>query len=424
MYRYLARQFSTALGEGHQPDVFLVHPLQLSRWLETAWAAAPNVPVIGGTQATQQLGSPTVVQDFDMPEALLRTLEPGIDPMDVAGYVPPGRLTGPLLWDHLIYAYVIESTGLYEILAQILSRIVRGETLGRLSPATLQWARATEELLFRDPPLFSIGGIESRLRPDIRIARRNAYWRMFGLDLPHPLPSSSGDGGAPWKADVGNGVNTAFSGRWTDLLEQAWTGFENRANQVGANATDPVYVALLCAALDDMLGNRRRGGLLAREEMSHVAVMSWCHLTVEFDTPLVVDLQATATSPAERLARLAERVGMAPAPRSRELFELAGPLSALMWGIELSLFNTGATAGSLYLPNVPNGPPTQLNIAVNQIVDLWQSATGTRLKRPPSAAGGLPQPSRSAGQPLRAPAPGPYPAVELAGAASANGHRT
>jgi hypothetical protein len=431
MYRYLATKFNPP------HDLFRVHPLQLSRWLEAAWAAAPNVPVLGDKQKeAAQLGSPTVIADFDLPDTLLKTLEPGIIPTDPGNWnnvENPDRLTQPLLWDHLIYAYLIESTGIYEIIAAILSRIVRGETLGKLRSETLQWARATEELLFRDPPLFSIGGIESRVRPDIRIARRNAYWRMFGLDLPHPLPASSaaaGNAQPPWKLDIGNGANTSFVTRWNELLTQIWTGYENKVNRVGTNATDAEYVALLCLAIDDMLGNRRQGGLLAREELSYVAAMSWCHLTVEDNTPLVEDLQATATSPAERLAKLGERVGMAPAPRSRELFDLALPMSALLWAIELEFFNPGHAPESLYLPDVIGGPPTKLNIEVNRIIDLWQSATGTRIKVPTAAAAGLPAPRLQA-QPLRTPAPGPArvgapaaPAPAVATATSSNGSRS
>jgi hypothetical protein len=40
------------------------------------------------------------------------------------------------------------------------------------------------ELFFRDPPLYSITGVTSEMRPHARVARRNAYWRMFGFDLP------------------------------------------------------------------------------------------------------------------------------------------------------------------------------------------------------------------------------------------------
>jgi hypothetical protein len=428
MFRYLALQFPPpGPGIPGQPQVFLVHPIQLNRWLEAAWASAPNTPAIGGGGAgAPQLGSPTVVTDLDLPPGLLATLPHGIDLAGPGNYTPPG-VVGPLFWEHLGYSYVIESTGAYEILTEILRRLVVGETLGELSAASVQWARTTEDLFFRDPPLFSIGSVVSQLRPSARIARRNAYWRMFGLDLPHPVPSAwappSGGAEAPWKFDVGNGVNTGFRERWSELLRQVWLGLENSRNQVGANATDREYVALLCQALDDMLGMRRRGGQLAREEFAYVTTMSWFHLTVEYDTPIVVDLKATATSPAERLAKLGERVGMAPAARARELFELAEPLSALLWAIELGSFNTGATAEALFLPpGGPGTPPSILNQEMNRIIDLWQSATGERVKeRPveivPSMAGAT---ARSA-QPLRAPTPGPtsVPLPSMAG----NGRR-
>ena len=63
-----------------------------------------------------------------------------------------------------------------------------------------------------------------------------------------------------------------------------------------------------------------------------MTVLSWFHLTLETDTPIVDDLKADATSPADRLARIGQRVGMAPAPRSRELFDLAEPMSSAAAG--------------------------------------------------------------------------------------------
>jgi hypothetical protein len=424
MFRYLANKFGPLPED--KSKVFLLHPLQLSRWLEAAWAAAPNVPVLGNNLgAAAQLGSGTVIQDFDMPEALLKTLEPGIvlaRPGDFDGTAD--RHTTPLMWDHMIYAYLIESTGVYEIIAQILARIVRGETLGKLSPETLQWARATEELLFRSPPPFSIGGVQSEIRPNIRVARRTAFVEMFGLELPHPLPlaSDAGEAQPPWKLYIGNGANTGFGERWNELLTQIWIGYENRGNQSGTNATDAEYVALLCQAIDDMLGNRRQGGRLAREELRYVSDLSWCHLTVEFNTPLVQDLQATATTPAERLAKLGARVGMVPAPRSMELFELADLMSGLLWGIELGLYNSGPQAAALFLPLTLGGPPTRLNIDVNRIIDLWQSATGTRIKTAAGSPAGAPG-ARLSAQPLRVPSLGPAP-VAVATAAASNGSQS
>jgi len=86
MFRYLANQ-CTPQPEG-KSKLFLVHPLQLSRWLEVAWAAAPSVPVLGTDPAGSQLGSGSVIQDFDIPETLLLDLEPGIDLANPGGFIP------------------------------------------------------------------------------------------------------------------------------------------------------------------------------------------------------------------------------------------------------------------------------------------------------------------------------------------------
>jgi hypothetical protein len=415
MFRYLARNFA-------QPEqVFLVHPLQLSRWLETAWAAAPNAPVIGtiGGQ-TPELGSPTVIADFDLPDLLLKTLEPGIDPTDPGGWNPPGRDLTPLFFEHTAYAFLIESTGIVPIINKIVQRIVDGDTLGRLRPETLQWARATEELFLRDPPPFSITSVVSRARPIAEVERRRLYYASLGFDLPFGMTEYPSGGPAPWKTDVGN-ANTDFGPKFVEMLTQSWIGFTNRLNQTGENATDAQYVGLLCEAIHDMLGNCMQGGRQVREMFTAGAMLSWYHLTIEHDTPVVQDLHATATNPAERLEGLAQRVGMRTSPNTRQLIELAEPMSALLWGIQIGLFNQGASPESLYLPPVLNGPPSVLNVEVNRIIDLWQSVTGVRIKSAtaPPVGGSVPRPSA---QPLRTPTLAPVgPALV---AASSNGHRT
>ena len=40
-----------------------------------------------------------------------------------------GRFCPPLLWHHLAYAYVLESTGIVEIFAEVVRRLVVGQTL-------------------------------------------------------------------------------------------------------------------------------------------------------------------------------------------------------------------------------------------------------------------------------------------------------
>jgi hypothetical protein len=429
MFRNLARLMTTP------GQVFDVHPLQLSRWLDEAWATGSTVPDIGMntvpplTGTAPFLGDANIVGAIDLPRPSATAdhfpVPSGIDPavpdsFTGVPFVPTGpspipdrvQATGPgLISDHLIYAYLIESTGIIEVMAEVVRRFAIGETINFIQPDAARWLRTTEELFFREPPLYSIQGIVSEMRPDQRVNRRNAYWRMFGLEPPHTIPARWTRPGLPaesWKQDTGDGVNSGFREKWTELLRQVWLGMENANNGIGPNTTDREYVAFLCTALRDMMALRRRGGMLAREEFAYVAMLSYFHLTVDNDTiPIIRDLSAVAPGPAERLERIAARVGMTPAARSRELFELADLMSGLLRAIELSVFTTGAQAELLYL----NLGTNQILLRdMNRIIDLWQSATGDRVKD---------RPSGTSPQAVRLPAPAaattvPTPAVSTA----------
>lgn len=365
--------------------LFAQHPQNLSSWLEEAWASFFLPPARGNPQDI--LGSPA-------PGIINGLVRPG---PAAPGGRPPSGLPLPVpnqqfLWHDLIYSYLIESTGVVEVMSEVIRRILVGETLDALTVAGQQWVRSTHSLFFSEAPPFQVLPIGGLLRPEGRIARRNAYWRMYSMDLPHPLPPSSMSAiSQPWKLDVGAGVNTGFRAQWTDFLRQVWQGLENRTNLSGAKSTDPSYVALLAESIRDMMRLRRRGGQLVREEAAYASMMTWFQITLATDTPIIVDLNATAVSPEERLIKLAQRVGMAPAPRSRELFLLALPASELMRDIELGAFATGALAAALF-PIVG----TPLSARATDVIDLWQSATGERIKdgRLTSTGGTPPQPLR------------------------------
>ncbi|GAB2603562.1 hypothetical protein [Kribbella endophytica] len=417
MFRNLARFLPT-------PELlFDIHPLQLSRWLDEAWAAGATVPVIGidpPSPSTPALGDLNIGTAIDLPLPAAGASVPlpsGIEAGTVETFSgKPFEFTAApgLIADHLIYAYLLECTGIVEVMAEIVRRFAVGETLNPVSLASTRWLRTTEELFFRDPPLYSIQGVVSEMRPDQRINRRNAYWRMFGLEPPHPIPSRWARPGTPaeaWKQDTGGGVNSGFREKWSELLRQVWLGFENASNGIGPKATDREYVAFLCTTLRDMMAMRRRGGMLAREEFAYVSYLSYFHATLDTDSPIVVDLDARGPGPAERLEKIAAKVGMTPAARSRELFELADLMSGLLRAIELNVFSTGAQAELLYLNLGTNQTLLQ---DMNRIIDLWQSATGERVKdRPPGTQA----------QPLRLPDPAApsllLPSSSLTGTASA-----
>ncbi|HUA50022.1 MAG TPA: hypothetical protein VMA77_32625 [Solirubrobacteraceae bacterium] len=375
----------------YNPGVFKIHPYQLSQWLEQVWGFAYAASAtFAGHSDTPFLGDPKIVPALALPTG------PQLNPFDagLASGIPQGKtLPGvwqpgfdepfapaenpqlALPWEHLMYAYVLESTGMVEIFAEIVRRFAVGETLETPSVPTQTWLRSTEELFFRDPPLFHLTGLTSLLRPDAQVARRNAYWRLLGMDLPHAVrarPGSPHHTGQPWKQDVGI-ANLRFHELWLDLLRSIWTGYENAMNTSGPNPTDPGYIYELCWYIQDMLQMRRQGGNLARDEFVHISTMSWFHLTVERDTPIVVDLRAMGTDPADRLAKLGERVGIRPSPRARELFEIADLVSAFVRFLELGYFKP-ANVNTMYALN------STLRTDVLRIIDLWEMATGDSIK--------------------------------------------
>ena len=87
---------------------------------------------------------------------------------------------------------------------------------------------------------------------------------------------------------------------------------------------------------------------------------------------------------------------MSAAPRSYELFELADLMSALLRAIELGLFDRGEDAETLFLEIAGN---EGVRRDMNRIIDLWQSATGDRVKDRPA------QPARVPGLPAAGRAP-------------------
>jgi hypothetical protein len=430
MFLSLARLFT------NPQDLFFVHPIQLSRWLDEAWAAARDVPVlppnpqapapIPGTTGGPFIGDNAIIDALRLPPEVSRPNAPLLSP---SGIEPPttgqwDEVLGPdqvatpelpgLVWHHLIYPYLIESTGVFEIFSEVVRRSVVGEMLAELDPPSIQYLRATEELFFRDPPLFSIAGVVSEVRPHGRTNRRNTYWRMFGMDLPHTIPTRypSPSAFVDWKADMGNGVNNDFREKWNELLRQVWLGVENADNETGADPTDDGYIASLCRAIRDMFRNRRRGGLLAREEFVYTSLLSWFHLTLDTgDNPILERLQARASSPADRLAAVGDRVGMRPAARSRELFELAEPMSTILRAIEFGLFDNADAVRALYETG------SRVREEMVNIINNWQSATGERVKERPTGTTVRTGPA----QPLRVPAPGAPAAMATSGSPSGNG---
>src|SRR6478752_6407148 len=126
MFLSLAKLFADAGGSREQ--VLTIHPLQLSRWLDEAWTTARLVPELPiGSASTQApfLGDDGIITALGMPAQpppplLLQPSSITVPATDswsgLAG--PPAAGGVGLLWHHLIYAYLIESTGVIEVFAE------------------------------------------------------------------------------------------------------------------------------------------------------------------------------------------------------------------------------------------------------------------------------------------------------------------
>ena len=280
------------------------------------------------------------------------------------------------IWDHLIYAYMIENTRIYEIFRRVIHEFLHGERLGvpgsgvPVSAESQRWLRTTEELFYRDPPPFFITAVTGYTRPDIHATRRNAYQRMFGMDLNHGT-----DDNKPYPYVKAEAANSEFAPTFEEFLREVWIGIENVNNQSGAKPTDDAKIADLARKLHDMLLTRRETGNLSREEFDFVSMLSWFHLTVDSDLPIIQDLRAQATGPDERLFKIAQRVGLPAHGLSRSYFFIADSISRILIEIETGIFNDPAQVPALYT-KATGGP----NEAMLTIIRHWSIITGREMK--------------------------------------------
>src|ERR1700737_1696473 len=199
MFNYLANQ----LG-GNQPAaerLLQAHPAALSRALEEAWFLQ-----LGTMDPTRQ--GPIA---FELQPLSWGELGDAEDLFTVNPSLPPNVGN----WEHLIYAYFIENTGVVEVFRRILAEHANGEKLPIPDAGASSWLHATEDLFFRDNSYYPILNIASEVRPDRTAIRRNAYYRLFGIDLDHPMDSARTFA----KADASN---RAFIPNLEHLLRQAW----------------------------------------------------------------------------------------------------------------------------------------------------------------------------------------------------------
>ena len=205
---------------------------------------------------------------------------------------------------------------------------------------------------------------------------------MFGLDL-----AFGSDDNRPPVYDKATAANKTFVTLFEELLFELWQAITNLRNTAGVNASDDDRIYRIAEQLRYVLRSRRQGGLLSREELVSATALSWCELSVITNTPLVVDLRADATSAADRLRLIGERVGLAPHSKASSLFSMAKEISIFLRVIEAGYVDRPEFAWVLYRteppqqvgPNpIPGGKP--FGGDTRRVITEWAAATGRDLK--------------------------------------------
>lgn len=276
-------------------------------------------------------------------------------------------------WDHLGYSFVLENTRAVQILRRVVREYRSGEGLGIPSVATQRWLDVTETLLFGAANPLATWLCTSSVRPDPEAVRRNAYWRLFGLDL-----AFGSDDNRPFAFDKANAANSAFVALFEELLFELWQAISNLRNLVGVNSSDNDRIYRLTEQLAFVLRSRRQEDLLAREELAATTALGWVELTLSADTPVVVDLRAQATSPADRLRLIGERVNLAPHSKSAALFSMCSELSKFLRYVESGAVSGPNFAWLLYQPQSVN--PSAIGDDSRRVITEWAAATGKDLK--------------------------------------------
>jgi hypothetical protein len=301
---------------------------------------------------------------------------------------------------HMIYAYLVENSRIAQIFERLLFLYLHDEKLNKattpLNREAFQWIINTENLFFKELPNASYRNITSLVRTSSDSTRRNAYFRMFGMDLAFGDLSSN----ATVNFHKAEFNNQPFIVLFEKFITEIWQAYTNARNQVGPNTTDIFSIVDTAQKIQEMLMSRRttettfnnyRYFNLSKEEYSSVVMMSWFYEVVSYDSPLIQFLRCNGNTPGERLINVGKKVGINAHSKSEGLLDIAPPMNTLLRRIELGDYNPAneAQVRSIIESQIPgSASPIQDRQALTElllIINNWEKATGHRIKNPEAA---------------------------------------
>ncbi|RZL03142.1 MAG: hypothetical protein EOO89_28520 [Pedobacter sp.] len=268
---------------------------------------------------------------------------------------------------HLIYAYLVENTRIAQIFERLLYLYMHDEKLNKATTAqnrvAFQWMVNTENLFFKYLGNTSYRNITSQVRQSPDATRRNAYFRMFGMDLAFGDINSTG----PVNFYKAESNNQPFIIIFEKFLSEIWQAYTNARNQVGPNSTDMFTIVDTAQKIQEMLMSRRttettffnyRYFNLSKEEYSSVVMMSWLYEVVSYDSPLIQFLRCNGNTPGERLINIGNKVGINAHGKSEGLLDIAPVMNTLLRRIELGDYNIEVEVRTIIESQTVGSPAT------------------------------------------------------------------
>lgn len=268
---------------------------------------------------------------------------------------------------HLIYAYMIENTRIYDIINKVIYEFLYDEKLSIPKENAKEWLELTETILYKEAFPSLLYPFKSLCRPDSQETRNNSYYRLFGMMLGHKKVKDK-----PLIA------NTKFVTVFEEFLYEVRQAINNVNNQSGENQTDKATIESLVKQLKYMLNDRKNMKNLDKQELYFTAAMSWLDLSLSYDLPLIVEMNAEANTQADRLRIISEKVKENIHTKAYNLFELAKPLSDVLLYIES--FDTENENDQVEVFYDQNNVGKSFKKSLETIIHHWSIATGRDIK--------------------------------------------
>ncbi len=316
---------------------------------------------------------------------------------------------------HLMYAYLLENTRILQIFERLLDKNVFDEELG-IAPQqrVFQWMVNAEKLFFKDESSRS-HNIRSLIRPSYDANRRNAYHRMFGMDLAFGDINSTAGENLPYRK--ARSVNQQFIPLFEKYLSEIWQGYINARNISGANTSDVNNLVELATQIRELLSARRGGRPggapavyssrnLSFEEYSSVIMLTWFTNVISSNTAVVQFLNCQSSTIGERLLKIGAKVGVPAHTKCQSLFEMAGPAANILTLLEAGGYLDNNAAMQTMLSSLNPGNPISIDSDnMNNfltVINNWEKATGHKIKNPEANISGTVrlQPTNGKAQPV------------------------